>query len=108
MGGRSENNDRRVWATVTADPEDEDWYDVRLEVISTDPLNKPLTGEVEVFLHPSCPNDHQVVPVKDGKATLEFSAWGAFTVGVSADDGKTKLELDLAELPNAPQEFREL
>jgi hypothetical protein len=31
---------------------------------------------------------------------------GAFTVGVAADDGNTRLELDLAQLPDAPEMFR--
>jgi len=101
-----EANNRRVTGTVMQDPADEDWYDVRIEVTSTDP-NNPLSGEVEFFLHPTFARDHEVVQVKDGKAVLEFSAWGAFTVGVRADNGETQLELDLAELPGAPEAFRE-
>jgi hypothetical protein len=37
---------------------------------------------------------------------LKLTAWGAFTVGVLADEGRTKLELDLSELEDAPEDFR--
>jgi len=40
-------------------------------------------------------------------ATLEVSAWGAFTVGVCADNGSTLLELDLSDVPDAPARFAE-
>jgi hypothetical protein len=41
-----------------------------------------------------------------GAATLEIAAYGAFTVGVEANHGKTRLEIDLAELESAPRLFR--
>src|SRR6059036_633347 len=44
---------------------------------------------------------------RDGVARLRVVAYGAFTVGVEADEGKTQLELDLAELPKVPKAFRE-
>jgi hypothetical protein len=41
--------------------------------------------------------------LENSYATLELEAiGGAFTVGVQADGGQTRLELDLAMLPNAP------
>jgi hypothetical protein len=33
-------------------------------------------------------------------------SYGAYTVGVEADKGKTRLELDLAEIKDAPLIFR--
>jgi hypothetical protein len=33
-------------------------------------------------------------------------AGGAFTVGVLADDGDTRLELDLSAVPDAPADWR--
>ena len=43
----------------------------------------------------------------NGIATLQLIAYGAFTVGAECDGGTTKLELNLAELPDAPQLFKE-
>lgn len=83
------------------------WFFVRLIVKSISPKHKPLKGEVIFFLHPTFPNHIRRVPVgKNGVAELRLKAWGAFTVGVLTDDNKTKLELDLSELENAPMEFR--
>ena len=42
-----------------------------------------------------------------GLATLPTKAYGAFTVGVECDDGKTRLELDLADCLQLPRDFRE-
>ena len=45
---------------------------------------------------------------KNGKAIEEeILSYGAFTVGVITDNGKTMLELDLAEDKSFPKEFRE-
>jgi hypothetical protein len=33
--------------------------------------------------------------------------YGAFTAGAEADEGNTRLEIDLAELSGVPQEFRD-
>jgi hypothetical protein len=44
---------------------------------------------------------------KDGVARMTRWAYGAFAVGVEADDGQTRLELDLATLQGAPSRFRE-
>lgn len=63
---------------------------------------------MQFFLHPTFHgNDRPVVAVTPGgTADLALTAWGAFTVGAIADNGATKLELDLAELPAAPAEFK--
>ena len=45
--------------------------------------------------------------MQGGRAVLEQRAWGAYTVGVAADGGQTRLELNLAELADAPSLFRE-
>ena len=41
-------------------------------------------------------------------AELALDAWGAFTVGAIADSGLTRLELDLAEIDEAPSSFKSL
>jgi len=78
---------------------------VKFEVLSTDP-NKPLTGKVTVFLHPTY-NDWKEydLEVEDGVAKDEFNAWGVFTMGVVADDGKTRLELNLNDVKGGTDKF---
>jgi hypothetical protein len=107
FGGRAESNGRRLTARVwrvtkgSSNP-----FSIRLRVESTDPAT-PLTGVVRFFLHDSFRNDRPEVPVgPKGVAELELRGYGAFTVGALADQGATELELDLAELPDAPLEFR--
>lgn len=103
-GGLEVSNDRRISAAVAPLQSTPDWYAVKLHVSSTDP-NHPLRGEVRFHLHPTFKNPRPVVSVRDGKALLQLVAWGAFTVGAETDDGQTKLELDLATVPDAPAEF---
>ena len=82
-------------------------FRVRLQVASTNPKRDPLRGSVQFFLHPTFGNDRPVVTVgPSGIAELSLTAWGAFTVGALADDGRTKLELDLSQLPSAPSRFK--
>ena len=82
-------------------------FRVRLQVRSKNQIRDPLRGAVQFFLHPTFGNDRPVVTVgPSGIAELALTAWGAFTVGALADDGRTKLELDLAGLADAPAEFK--
>ena len=67
---------------------------------------EPLAGEIEFHLHPSFHPSVIRVPAEVRSAQVKLRAWGAFTVGASADSGRTKLELNLAELADAPEEFR--
>jgi hypothetical protein len=84
------------------------FYTVTITVKSTND-KLPLKGNVIFHLHDTFLNQDPEVAVKNGKAVLKLSAvWGAFTVGAEADGGKTRLELDLAELEDAPKKFREL
>ena len=92
-GGAPSANDRELSATVT--PINSDWFDIRLTVKATG--DKPLTGDVTFFLHPTFRPDYRRVPVIDGVAILDLRGWGAFTVGAMCDNGLTRLELDLAE-----------
>lgn len=105
-GGQSERDGRRLTARVTdGSPGSEDWFNVVLEVEGTE--GKPLEGEVEFHLHPSFHPAIVSVPVENGRASLEHRAWGAFTLGACADGGRTRLELDLATLSDAPEIFRQ-
>ena len=107
FGGAPEVNGRRLEATVTERVERVNPYRVELRVRSTNPQVNPLRGTVQFFLHPTFQNDRPIVTVgPSGEAELTLRAYGAFTVGAVADAGNTRLELDLAELPGAPQTFR--
>lgn len=102
FGGKSERAGRRLRASVSEGVNG--WYNVGLSVESTDAL--PLEGEVEFHLHPTFRPPIVRVPARNDIAVLKLSAWGAFTVGVVADNG-TRLELNLSELADAPPVFRE-
>jgi hypothetical protein len=99
------DNKRKLSATVSPIRRSSDYFDVCLTVSSTDPA-KPLEGSVYFFIHDSFPNPKRLVEVANGVATLELESWGAFTVGALADEGRTRLELDLAEDPSFPRKFR--
>ncbi len=105
-GGKPESNGRKLSATVVK----HDWlpglYKLTLIIKSTFVTN-PLTGIVKFHLHPTFKNANPEIYVINGVAKLELIAWGAFTIGAEADNGKTKLELDLAKLPSVDSEFKQ-
>jgi hypothetical protein len=104
-GGRAERNNRRLSAAITA--LDDGWFNVHIEVRSTDPARYPLKGLVRFHLHDTFRKPEVDVMPNKGVAVHEVNAFGPFTVGAEADGGKTQLELDLANVPNAPSAFRE-
>lgn len=107
FGGKSEGNDRQLAAEVKSISGSADLFSICLRVSSTLPKQHPLRGSVQFFLHPTFRNSRPIVSVgPNGIAELKLTAWGAFTVGVLADDGRTKLELNLAALEDAPELFR--
>jgi TIR domain len=101
-GGMSETGDRRLSASIA--DQGNGWFLVGLTVAHVG--GPPLNGEVEFHLHPSFHPSIVRVPVHQGQATLKIPAWGAFTVSVSADEGRTQLELDLSPLTDVPELFR--
>ncbi len=105
-GEKPKNNNRELLATVTELPGNVPLYRIQLEVVSTTP-SKPLTGRVVFHLHPSFPNDQQEVAVKNGRALLALLSYGSFTAGaeVFEDDGITRLELNLANVPGVSEHF---
>jgi hypothetical protein len=106
-GGTAVSSDRRLEAEIVPMPGTEARYQVTLRVVSTR-VNAPLAGSVQFHLHPTFSNPNPIVPVEDGIASLTLVAWGAFTVGAEADNGQTRLELDLADVPGASRQFYEL
>lgn len=104
-GGKSEVNGRMISAKVNPGPFP-GFYMVEIRVVSTD-ISKPLTGFVKFFLHDTFINSNPIIAVEENVAVLNLTkVYGAFTIGAEADGGDTKLELDLAELPDAPAEFK--
>lgn len=103
-GGLSSSNGWAVTAKVTSI--DEDWYDIVLTVSAVPRSRKVLSGEVTFHLHDSFAKPVRKVKVVRGKATLEFTTYGAFTVGVLVESDDTVLEIDLAEVEAAPEAFR--
>jgi hypothetical protein len=103
-GGSPDANGRTLSATVKK--LDKTWFEINLKVRSdrgAPALSKPVT----FHLHSSFSEPLRVVKPEDGVATLRLVAYGAFTVGVEADDGKTRLELDLSQVDDAPRSFRQ-
>ncbi len=79
--------------------------DVLLRVRSTEP-SRPLSGKVTFFLHPTFRDKQQVdVVVVEGFAEYKITSWGWFTAGAAADDGKTRLELDLRNVEGGTKRF---
>ena len=105
FGGQAINNDRALRATIDPSELGAGLYRVVLTVTSTD-IRKPLRGRVTFYLHPTFQPDVVERDVVNGVATLGLVAYGAFTVGARADGGKTELELDLAQHPDATPDFR--
>jgi len=99
------NNGRELSATVVPMTNRKEYYEVTLTVASTNSAN-PLEGSVIFFIHDTFPNPKRLVGVANGVASLELESWGAFTVGALADEGRTRLELDLADDSNFPRKFR--
>jgi hypothetical protein len=96
-------------ATVVPLASDSSNFQVDLSVTALDPLRRAaLKGHTALFyLHPTFGDKPRPVTIDDqGRATLQIFSYGGFTVGVLIDDG-TRLELDLAELPQVPELFRQ-
>jgi len=81
------------------------WYALTLKVSGFP--ERPLTGDVQFFLHDTFRNNRPVVKAVKNEAVLHLRAWGAFTVGAVCDAGACKLELDLSGLKGVPPEFRD-
>ena len=110
FGGKAENNFRKLSAAVTASVIS-GFYKVKLWVESTDTTHHPLDSEVIYYIHDSfSPSVFTYKPAEfiDGKAIEnDILSYGAFTVGVITDNGKTMLELDLSGDTSFSKEFRE-
>jgi hypothetical protein len=107
FGNMARNNGRLLSARVEPIIGEDDWFLIKLTVeptLSGAPLDhrKP----VYFYLHPTFPKSELVTLPALGRAEIRLRAWGAFTVGVIADDGATRLELDLSANDEFPALFR--
>lgn len=108
FGGLTAFNNHVLSANITPLVSDPDYFQLDL-LVTIDPEKRAeLAGKaVHYYLHPTFGSEPRDIPITaDGKAALQLFSWGAFTVGVIVDDG-TRLELDLAQAPGAPQKFIE-
>lgn len=104
FGGSPSANGRTLSASVDGS---DGWFRIDLRV-EPDPGAPPITGTVSFHLHDTFHPDVRDNEPVDGVATEELWAYGAFTVGVSIEgEPMTRLELDLAQLNDAPRLFRE-
>lgn len=104
FGGAPIARDRELSAQVQPLDEAGSTCAVTIRVRSLDPA-RPLTGTVTIHLHPTFHSMVREVPVVDGQAELRIVAAGVFTIGAEADGGATRLELNLASLPDLPAAF---
>ena len=104
FGGRSRVAGWALSAQVAAS-DDPEWFAVELTV--TAPKRRLRDRTVVFHLHPSFSAGTERRTLKNRKATLDRLAYGAFTVGVEADKGAVRLELDLATVKRAPALFKQ-
>jgi hypothetical protein len=108
FGGKPLANGRKLFADVKPFPGSSDLFRIRASVVSVDPT-RPLIDDTTVtfYLHYTFPQRENRQLVKNGVATLECVAWGAFTLGVVVQEAQdTRLELDLSkDVPDAPVAF---
>jgi hypothetical protein len=100
FGEKTMANGRRVSARIVS--ADQDVVTVELKVESMDAGRNPLTEPVTFYLQ--APQRIEVIP-SGGVATYQIGSERAFTIGVETDQGKTRMELDLNDVPGASAEF---
>jgi len=105
-GGGPEANGRTLSARIEAVPGGQ-LGKIHL-LVAPGPAGPPIAGQVSFHLHETFkPFDVQTVTAHaNGTATLDLVSYGAFTVGVELDGGRTKLELDLVDAPGAFEPWR--
>jgi hypothetical protein len=108
FGGSPEANGRRLSATIEPIAGKRSAAcRVKVRVESTDAA-KPLRGRVVFHLHPTFGRWQTYdVGVRGGVAEDSFTSYGAFTVGAEADEGATRLELDLLTVAGGTDRFYE-
>lgn len=105
FGGKSKDNGRTL-SVEYSDSRIKDFLNLIITVSADNP-NHPFEGDLYLYLHDSFAKSLIKIEA-DGKekVSYEIPSYGAFTIGASADDGRTLLELDLSELKSFPEYFR--
>jgi hypothetical protein len=103
-GGQASRNNRTLWAKIEPVTGSTEYFHVHMQVESTSESD-PLRGRVIFHLHPTFRKSVVEQTVRNGIAAIDRVAYGAFTVGAETDNAP--LELDLADVPGSPTEFRE-
>lgn len=106
FGGSREDDDFKILVDKVPDPSIKGWYNLTYKVIAKDPSRKKLEGQVRFHLHPTFKPDVETVQVINGVVKLNKIAWGAFTIGVEILSTGSKLELDLKDEPDLPDDFK--
>lgn len=113
FGGKEDNGSRRLVAHLTKSNMGPRWRRVSFTLESTN--GKPLTGrKAFFFLHDSFSPEAKDIDVPQDAMTVLLKprqAYGAFTCGVLAENGKTRLEIDLQTTDSisdkiAPRDWR--
>jgi nucleoside 2-deoxyribosyltransferase len=102
FGGFAVQDGRLLTATINSTKKTK--TELTLRVVAL-PGGNPLSGRVRFYLHDTYDPASHTVTVRNGEATLEIDAEGAFTVGAKADNDMTRLELNLMTIPGAHPAF---
>jgi len=107
FGGLPERNDYRLSATIQPiAPETSRACRVQFKIESTKP-DRPLTGDVKIFLHPTFKRPIYVIDSKNGIAEDAITSYGVFTIGAVVESDGTQLELNLARVIGGTKSFYE-
>lgn len=105
-GGSKEDDNFKISVDKIPDPTIKGWYNLTYKVVAKDPSKTKLEGQVRFHLHPTFKPDVETVDVINGVAKLNKIAWGAFTIGVEILSTGAKLELDLKDETDLPDDFK--
>lgn len=105
FGGRARADGFELKAEFD-DRENPDWVQIRLMVQASPDASASPGDRVRFYLHDTFDPDVYERRLRDDQARLSIHAFGGFTVGVWLPRQKLQLELDLAEVPGAPEAIR--
>jgi hypothetical protein len=90
-------------ATITASTRHSLVISARVEATG----GQDLTGPVYFLLHPTLGSPLRTVSARQGRAEINFTSGGWFTLVAIMDGGATVLAYSLQQLPGAPEWFKE-
>ncbi|MGR9265614.1 pYEATS domain-containing protein [Rhizobium leguminosarum] len=87
--------------------EDEDWIAIKLSISADNDADLLKGDKATFYLHDTFRPDNHTVGFVSRRSRLNLHAFGGFTVGVWLPRQEIELELDLAEIADAPTAIRE-